>query len=196
MDDGEDLLNNCHVVPLTQVWNWLIQYTRPFYIHYVLPVPLLSKIHILISQTSSLCLLLFRAVAALQYPGLKKREREKTFYSQTRSSIFIPTNPFCFPFVGQMLERQPPPQDSPFLDIVGNGMLAKGFPFHIPVHLLSYLALLLWVCRSEKGGVNPRCCRTASFALFNFRSSHHPWEVCWNMPHKGSWGSLNFSGAK
>lgn len=78
MDDGEDLFENCNVVTLAWVWDWLIQSTRRFlYIHCVLPIPLLSKIHILISHNFFSVFIPFQSSTALQYPGLKKEREER-----------------------------------------------------------------------------------------------------------------------
>lgn len=49
---------------------------------------------------SSLCLFLFRVALPSSTQGWK--ERGKASYSQTRPSISIQTNPFCFPSGGQM----------------------------------------------------------------------------------------------
>lgn len=76
MDDGEDLFENCNVVTLAWVWDWLIQSTRHFlYIHCVLPIPLVSKIHILISHYFFSVFIPFQSSTALQYPGLKKERK-------------------------------------------------------------------------------------------------------------------------
>lgn len=68
MDDGEDLFENCNAVTLAWVWDWLIQSAGPFlYIHYALPISLLSKIHILISHNFFSVFIPFQGSTALQY---------------------------------------------------------------------------------------------------------------------------------
>lgn len=107
------------------VWDCLIQSTRPFlYIHYVLPTPLLSKIHSLMSHNFFSVFIPFQGSNCPPVPRAENKEGG-TVSSQTRSSLFSQTNPFCFPFVGRMtaslLERQPPPQPGPSLDKAING---------------------------------------------------------------------------
>lgn len=50
MDDGEYLLENCNVVTLASVWDCLNSIYKAFFVYTICSsIPLLSKIHILIS---------------------------------------------------------------------------------------------------------------------------------------------------
>lgn len=129
MDNGEYLFENCHVVTLTSVRDWLLQSPRPFLCIYNMFLHSFA-----IKNTYFHCmqfLLCVYSFSGQQLPSGNQGREKKPFHLQTRPSLFIQTNPSCIPICGPSRCLRSTPQ--PLLSVV------IGVPVHQRRHFSAVL---------------------------------------------------------